>query len=119
MVICPMMLQPLIAKRRQPGYDCLNFAVDAIKLRTGHDLSKVLLEARRIEWRRHFVELDRPRRLQPTLVLFQREGYGDHVGVLLRGKVTHLREFDVRSEPLALASLGWDKVRFFEWLKPA
>jgi hypothetical protein len=102
-------------------YNCAHFACDVWAAATGTDLRESLSgfltsparrradlgQLRRVKW------LARPE--SPCLVWCQRPGQS-HVGVFLRGKMLHLLEQGgVQFMPLHVATVGFNKVRFFRF----
>ena len=113
------MLGSLMSLRRGREIDCLDVAVIIIKVKTGDDLSALRDRSNLFAWRSLLVEVDQVARERPALVQFRRDGFAPHVGVIHRGKVTHLKSQAVVTEPLSLARRGWDKIRYYQWQKPS
>lgn len=57
-----------------------------------------------------FVQVERQR---TCIVLFERPGTMPHVGIMLRGRVLHLRPDGVRYQLLEAAQLGFRSVTFY------
>lgn len=110
-------IDPLLSRRRSPGYDCSHFAAEAWEHETGENLADrldgIFEEKRtaRLSIARKFKRIKEP--VSPCIVVMQPEKREPHVGVFIRGRVLHLRE---RAEfmPLDVARRGFSKVRFYQ-----
>jgi hypothetical protein len=99
-------------------YNCLHFARDVMLDLTGVDIGErlagVLDPETRTLGKRHF---DAFRRLEtpesPCLVFMSRRRGEPHVGVFARGRVLHIRERGVQFQPLEVAALGFEIVRYY------
>jgi hypothetical protein len=100
-------------------YNCAHFVCEVWRGETGRDIDEtlhgVLLppRARRLrlgDVHRVVEVLERPE--SPCLVLM-RNKWESHIGVFLRGRVLHLLQNGVQFQPLPIATLGFNKVRFF------
>jgi hypothetical protein len=49
----------------------------------------------------------------PCIVLMQQRRHAPHVGLFLRGKVLHIKATGVEYQPLEVATLGFNRVRFY------
>lgn len=99
-------------------YNCLHFARDVWFDLTNVDITDrlqgVLFPDRRVPTRsllRSFVLLDAP--TEPCLVMMHRPRVAPHIGVFVRGKVLHITELGVEFLPRAVASRGFQSVRFY------
>lgn len=54
-----------------------------------------------------------PKPVSPCVVLMQRAKAAPHVGIYLENKVLHILEASVQYQPLDVATLGFNKIRFF------
>lgn len=99
-------------------YNCLHFARDVWLDHTGVDITEHLQNVfhpdQRTDLRkslRAFERITEP--VDPCLVMMHRPRLAPHVGVYLRGKVLHIWERGVEFLPVALASRGFESVRFY------
>jgi hypothetical protein len=104
------------------NYNCAHFVVDAVKLETGQDLGSVLCGVlrpstdRQVDhaWRTIFKRAAQP--VSPCLVVMQGCGAaGTHLGLYLRGGVAHLTRKGPEYVPIDVATLGFQKVRYYTW----
>lgn len=95
------------------NYCCEHFLIDAYKHYTGIDLSTKLLTSGFFKAKnlRYFKQVDEPK--QHTIVLFRAKDKA-HVGLWVHGRVLHLEEHGVVWQGLQIASMGFEKVMFYE-----
>lgn len=114
-----MTLAELMGRRLAPDYNCAHFVCDLWQVETGEDIRHSFegllmpAEARRADLRVKacFNRVRRP--VSPCIVLLRRARATPHVGVYVRGRVTHLADSGPIRQPLEVASLGYKSVRFY------
>lgn len=100
-------------------YNCAHFVSDVWKHMTGNDIRGVMTgfllppkqRSAKMGLRSSFVRLPFPE--TPSIVLMTRLNQEPHVGVYIEGKVFHIKREGVEYVPLEIATLGFDKVRFY------
>lgn len=103
------------------NYNCMHFACDVWLALTGSSLTGNFegmlsgeLNSRKFtrSHRLGFIRLQSAE--SPCLVLFQQPRDVPHVGVFYNGRVLHLRQAGAIYQPLDMASLTFDTVRFYK-----
>jgi hypothetical protein len=56
-------------------------------------------------------EIEAPQ--SPCIVLMLRRGYMPHIGVYYNNRVIHIKRSGAQYQPIEVASLGFDKVRYY------
>jgi hypothetical protein len=56
-------------------------------------------------------EIEAPQ--SPCIVLMLRKGYMPHVGVFYNRRVIHIKRSGAQYQPIEIASLGFDRVRYY------
>ncbi|MEC7118978.1 MAG: hypothetical protein VXW65_03615 [Pseudomonadota bacterium] len=115
------MIDPLFDRvYHKQRYNCVHFLCDAWKLVTGDDLSarsagvmRAVSDGKGLQRddTRAFERLPKPE--SPCIVLMHGRNKSPHVGLFYRHKVLHITEQGVQYMPLAIASIGFDRVRFY------
>jgi len=97
-------------------YNCFHFARDVWFDLTGVDI----LPDEEPDLDRKFLKLSHfksrvkhPQLVDPCIVIMSREKCESHMGVYLRGNLLHLREPGAVHQPLELASMGFDILRYY------
>lgn len=99
-------------------YNCVHLVCDAWHLVTGADLSQRMAGVLRAvsdgsglqrDDMRPFERMTEPE--SPCIVLMH--GRSPHVGLFYRQRVLHITEQGVQYMPLAVAAIGFDRVRFY------
>lgn len=110
--------QYLARQYDERNYNCLHFTRDVWLDHTGVDITEhlqnVFTPGRRTGFKKSlsaFERIDAP--VDPCLVMMHRPRVAPHIGVFLRGKVLHIWERGVEFLPVALASRGFDSVRYY------
>lgn len=99
-------------------YNCAHFASDVWRDATGEDIGPHLIgcfagrgeTTVSLAMARAFKVLAAPTKL--CMVLFQGRRTPPHIGVMWRGKVLHLVPRGVEYQPLEVAGMGFNRVRF-------
>lgn len=100
-------------------YNCVHFVCEAWQLVAGADLSQRMSGVLRAvsdgggmqrDDMRPFERLNEPD--SPCIVLMH-GNQSPHVGLFYRHKVLHITEQGVQYMPLAVAAIGFDRVRFY------
>lgn len=115
-------VDPLLSKTRTPGYDCLDFAIEAWEHLVGdtgvmarlHALSDgIHAEDGRVSLSavRGFEKLESPS--SPCFVVMQRTRTQPHIGIYHNGRVLHLKENGVEYQPIAVARRYFTKIGFY------
>lgn len=111
----------LSKKFHMTNYNCWHFVSDVWEQLTGVKLNdftpkhitKAELElAAQGATAQHFVEVERSQVI-PLIVLMQQPQTAPHVGVLIKGKVLHLKPCGAAYEALDVARIGFSKVSFY------
>jgi hypothetical protein len=100
-------------------YNCAHFVCDVWADFHGENLAETLRGFLCAERERKAIRkdlsavkfLDKP--ITPCVVLMQRRKAAPHVGIYIENKVLHILKHAVQYQPLDVASLGFNKVRFF------
>lgn len=115
------MIDPLFSRRYSAArYNCAHFVIEAWRTITGQDVEDKLRGVLCAPTQRR-LDLDRLRGVEflaapksPCFVLMQRPRGLAHVGIWYKERVLHLLESGgVQYMPLEIASLGFNRVRFF------
>jgi hypothetical protein len=110
----------LVARRLAPDYNCAHYTAELWEALTGSDIRTTLCglmlpAGERIVDRPTlagaFVSVPAPQ--EPCLVLFRRARAAPHVGVFLRGRVSHLTQSGPIRQVLDVARIGYSSVRFY------
>lgn len=109
----------LLDRARSPAYNCAHYAVELWEREAGHDIRPVLRGFLAPAGERlvnpHALHAMRriPAPIDPCLVLMRRGRSTPHLGVFIRGRVQHLAHLAPIRQPLHLATLGYQSVRFY------
>lgn len=103
------------------NYNCWHFVRDVWQELTGTTLydftpahtSKAELELAAHDAVQHFVQVERGPGCGPLIVLMQQTKTAPHVGVLIKGKVLHLKPCGAAYEAFDVARIGFSKVSFY------
>ena len=114
------MIDRFFSRRYSPDkYNCAHFVIEVWQALVGQDLEERLHGVLCAPTRRR-LDLDSLRGIEllsvprsHCLVIMQRRGFA-HVGIWFNGRVFHLLEVGgVQYMPLEIATLGFNRVRFF------
>jgi hypothetical protein len=100
-------------------YNCAHFVCDVWADLKGFEMAEVLKGFLCAEKDRKAIKKDLnvinflPKPVSPCVVLMQRPKAAPHVGIYLENKVLHILEASVQYQPLDVATLGFNKIRFF------
>jgi hypothetical protein len=113
---------PLLGRMPRPGYNCLDFAMEAWAHLYGNcdvvsrlnalsegvhsDDGRVILSAVR-----GFRKLSQP--TSPCFVVMQRSRMQPHIGIFYSGRVLHMKENGVEFEPLPVAKRYFTRIGFY------
>jgi hypothetical protein len=109
----------MLDRARSPAYNCAHYAAELWERETGRDIRPVLGGFLAPTGERKVLPpaLHALRRIsapaEPCLVLFRRGRSTPHLGVFIRGRVQHLAHLAPIRQPLSIASLGYQSVRFY------
>ena len=118
------MIDQFLHKRyNKDTYNCAHFVSDIIEAGTGINardtLNGFLLPAKertaQISIKDKLRRIDKP--VDYCIVLMTRRSHTPHVGVYIGGKVAHITEdLGAHMVPLFMASIGFDRARFYKCL---
>ncbi|MHA3050193.1 hypothetical protein [Acinetobacter sp. ANC 4639] len=105
-----MSIDNLLDRTWSKDYTCNEFACEAWKQITGHDLTQRLNEY--LNGKGKFKRLDQP--ISPCLVFFSNNARSaTHIGIFYDHKLLHLSQKGVQFIPLELVAMGFREVRFY------
>lgn len=119
-------IDPLLSRTPAPGYNCLDFVLEAWNHITGDpdvaeklnalsagihaEDGRVILSAVR-----GFAKLSQP--ASPCFVVMQRTKTQPHIGIFYKGRILHMKETGVEYQPVQVARRYFSRIGFYAHAK--
>lgn len=119
-------VDPLLGRTRKPGYNCLDFAIEAWEHLCGEQgvmerLQELSAGIHAEDGRvlssavRGFAKLQQP--ISPCFVVMQRSKMQPHIGIFYNNRVLHMKDSGVEYQPLPVVRRYFTKIGFYAYDK--